>query len=101
MSRTVASCVPCLSAGAQVPASLLFVCRCSGPALLQEHPVSEALFNFVNAWSLMLWPAMAADAASARVPQRFRWWVGTMVCRRPCLMCTARVTCRALGSWIP
>ena len=33
----------------------------------------------MNAWSLMLWPVMAADPASVRVGQRFRWWVGTMV----------------------
>ena len=74
MMCTAAICLPHLSA------SLPFVCRCLGPALPQEHPVSEALFNFVNAWSLMLWPVMAADAASVRVPQRFRWWVSTMVC---------------------
>lgn len=42
-----------------------------------EHPVSEALFNFVNAWSLMFWPAMLADPLSRRVPNKFGLWVGT------------------------
>ncbi|KAK9812268.1 hypothetical protein WJX73_009037 [Symbiochloris irregularis] len=42
-----------------------------------EHPVSEALFNFVNAYSLMLWPLMAADMKSIKIKGKFWWWVGT------------------------
>lgn len=44
---------------------------------IAEHPVSEALFNFVNAWSLMFWPAMLADPLGRRVPNKFPIWVGT------------------------
>ncbi|PSC68605.1 polyketide cyclase [Micractinium conductrix] len=44
---------------------------------IAEHPVSEALFNFVNAWSLMFWPVMVADPLGRRVPNKFPIWVGT------------------------
>jgi hypothetical protein len=44
-----------------------------------EHPVSEALFNFVNAWSMMWWPAILADDRSRKVKQRLPLWIGTMV----------------------
>lgn len=46
---------------------------------MQEHPVSEALFNFVNAYSLMLWPLWATDLKSIKVKGKFWWWVGTQV----------------------
>lgn len=39
-----------------------------------EHPVSEALFNFVNAWSLMWWPVMLADPQGRKVNSRFGLW---------------------------
>ena len=32
---------------------------------LPEHPTSEALFNFVNAWSMMMLPVMLSEAAQA------------------------------------
>ena len=41
--------------------------------------MSEALFNFVNAWSLMLWPIMAADAKGQHVRGKGWWWLGTQV----------------------
>lgn len=43
-----------------------------------EHPVDEALFNFVNAWSLMMLPTWIADPKSLRVPNKFAIWIGTM-----------------------
>lgn len=46
---------------------------------VQEHPCSEALFNFVNAWSLMLWPLMATDGKSAHVKGKGWWYIGTQV----------------------
>jgi len=46
---------------------------------IAEHPVDEALFNFVNAWSLMMWPAMVADPAGKKVGRgRLPIWCGTM-----------------------
>ncbi|KAL4437246.1 hypothetical protein ABPG75_004385 [Micractinium tetrahymenae] len=42
-----------------------------------EHPVSEALFNFMNAWSLMWWPVMLADPLGRRVENKLGLWVGT------------------------
>ncbi|KAG2435174.1 hypothetical protein HXX76_007258 [Chlamydomonas incerta] len=44
-------------------------------------PVSEALFNFVNAWSLMALPYMLADGPSKKLggPGRLvAWWTGIM-----------------------
>jgi hypothetical protein len=46
---------------------------------MQGNPVSEALFNFVNAWSLMFWPLMLADAKRHRVTNKIWWWTGIMV----------------------
>jgi hypothetical protein len=43
-----------------------------------EHPVDEALFNFVNAWSLMMWPLWVADPRGQRVKQKPLIWLGTM-----------------------
>ncbi|GAB4821572.1 hypothetical protein N2152v2_008618 [Parachlorella kessleri] len=45
---------------------------------IPEHPVDEALFNFVNAWSLMFWPVMLADPRGQRVKNRVGYWVGTL-----------------------
>ena len=47
-------------------------CAC----LLQSHPVSEALFNFVNTWSFVLLPLMVYDA---RGRKRIPLWIGAMV----------------------
>ena len=47
---------------------------------LQGSPVSEALFNFVNAWSLMFWPLFVADKKRDRVENKLGWWLGVMVC---------------------
>lgn len=45
---------------------------------IAEHPVDEALFNFVNAWSLMMWPVWLADPRGKRVGQKPLIWLGTM-----------------------
>lgn len=45
---------------------------------IAEHPVSEALFNFVNAWSLMMLPAMVMDKQGEKVENKFQLWLGTM-----------------------
>lgn len=42
-----------------------------------EHPVSEALFNFINAWSLMFLPVMLMDRR--RVDNKVGLWIGTMM----------------------
>ena len=42
-----------------------------------EHPVSEAAFNFVAAWGLMMWPAMLADPRGVRVRGKFQIWLGS------------------------
>ncbi|EFN53111.1 hypothetical protein CHLNCDRAFT_9491, partial [Chlorella variabilis] len=44
---------------------------------IAEHPVSEAMFNAVNAWSLMWWPVMLADPLGRRVKSKLPIWVGT------------------------
>ncbi len=44
----------------------------------------QAVFNFVNAWSLMLGPLMFADRKAANVPKKLPLWIGTMV-RPPCV----------------
>ncbi|KXZ47377.1 hypothetical protein GPECTOR_36g98 [Gonium pectorale] len=43
-------------------------------------PVSEAIFNFVNAWSLMALPYMLADGRSAKIGKGklVAWWTGIM-----------------------
>ena len=46
---------------------------------IAEHPVSEALFNFVNAWGMMFLPAMLADPRGGRVPNKLPLWVLTML----------------------
>ena len=45
----------------------------------QGNPVSEALFNFVNAWSLMFWPLLLADRKRTRVKRKILWWTVIMV----------------------
>ena len=41
--------------------------------------MNAGVFNFVIAWSLMLWPLMLADRKGAAVKDRFPLWLGTMV----------------------
>lgn len=43
-----------------------------------EHPVSEALFNFVNAWGMMMLPAWMADPKGTKVLNKVPLWVATM-----------------------
>lgn len=43
------------------------------------NPVSEALFNFVNAWSLMFWPLILADSKRHRISNKIWWWTGIMI----------------------
>jgi ketosteroid isomerase-like protein len=45
---------------------------------IAEHPVSEALFNFVNAWSMMMLPVMVMDKKGEAVENKFQLWLGTM-----------------------
>jgi hypothetical protein len=46
---------------------------------LAEHPVSEALFNFVNAWGMLFLPVMAIDTRTSYNMPRWRaWWVAIM-----------------------
>ena len=45
----------------------------------QVHPVTLGVFNFVNAWSMMLWPLMLADKKGAAVKNRFPLYLGTQV----------------------
>ena len=54
---------------------------------MQEHPVNEALFNFVNVWSLMLWPLMLADKKGAKVKNKFGIYFGTQVMYLSTLSC--------------
>ena len=46
---------------------------------MQGVPVSEALFNFVNAWSLMFLPLILSDSKRKRVDRKVAWWTGFMV----------------------
>jgi hypothetical protein len=50
---------------------------------LQEFPVSEAVFNFINAWSMMLWPLMLADPKGRNVKNKFSLYLGIQVRRLP------------------
>jgi len=45
---------------------------------IPEHPVSEALFNFVNAWSMMMLPLFLLDRKSENMPNKMPLWFGTM-----------------------
>lgn len=46
-----------------------------------EHPVSEAVFNIVNAWSMMWLPIMLTDRKGHTVGESTKWglWIGTML----------------------
>ena len=46
-----------------------------------EHPVDEAIFNFVAAWGLMFLPVMLADGRSKQMKRTTVWglWTGTWV----------------------
>lgn len=43
-----------------------------------EHPVSEAVFNFVNAWGMMFLPVILTEARSRKVPRKLAQWTGIM-----------------------
>eukprot|EP00884_Botryococcus_braunii_P002637 jgi/Botrbrau1/12374/Bobra.0084s0002.2 len=43
---------------------------------LKEFPVSEAVFNFMNAWSLMFWPVMLADPKARGIKNKFPLYLG-------------------------
>ena len=47
--------------------------------VVQVHPVSLGIFNFVNAWSMMFWPVMLGDRKGQGVKQRLPLWLGTQV----------------------
>ena len=49
--------------------------------------MSEALFNFVNAWSLMFWPLMLSDSKRNRTSKKIYWWTGVMVSFTSALCC--------------
>jgi len=47
---------------------------------IAEHPVDEALFNFVGAWGLMFLPVMLADQLSKKSMKpvtKWSFWIGT------------------------
>lgn len=41
-------------------------------------PVSEAVFNIMNAWGLMFLPVLLTDPASNKVDNKVVWWLGVM-----------------------
>jgi ABC-type glycerol-3-phosphate transport system permease component len=41
-----------------------------------EHPISEALFNFVNAWSMMLLPLIMVDRKAESMESKYPLWFG-------------------------
>ncbi|KAG1670978.1 hypothetical protein FOA52_014367 [Chlamydomonas sp. UWO 241] len=43
-----------------------------------DHPVYEALFNAINAWSLMCVPLLLSDGRAAKVANRPAWAAGVM-----------------------
>ena len=45
---------------------------------IAEHPVSEAIFNFVNAWGMMFLPVLMTEARCQKVPQKVLQWTGIM-----------------------
>lgn len=48
---------------------------------IAENPVSEALFNFVNAWSMMMWPVWLADPQGKGLDTnktKLPLWLGTL-----------------------
>lgn len=45
---------------------------------IAEHPVSEALFNFVNAWGMMFLPILLTEKRSQKVPKKILQWTGIM-----------------------
>lgn len=77
----------------------------------------QAVFNFVNAWSLMLGPLIFADRKAANVPKKLLLWIGTMVCSlthrcsvaqaEPCLCmsilqlleCVKPTACEGVPTW--
>lgn len=44
---------------------------------IPEHPVGEAVFNFVLAWNLMLWPLMLADPKGQKVKNKLPLFIGS------------------------
>lgn len=50
-----------------------------GLRLSQEFPVSEAVFNFMNAWSLMFLPVMLADPKAAGIRYKVPLYLGIQV----------------------
>ena len=47
---------------------------------ISEHPVSEAVFNFVSAWSLLFLPTILTDPKGRNIPknQKLFIWIGIM-----------------------
>mmetsp|Transcript_14205 Transcript_14205/g.30781 ORF Transcript_14205/g.30781 Transcript_14205/m.30781 type:complete len:484 (+) Transcript_14205:63-1514(+) len=45
---------------------------------IPSHPVYEALFNFMNAWSLMTLPLILTDGKCDKVNNKLAWWTGIM-----------------------
>ena len=58
---------------------------------MQEHPVGEALFNLVNAWTLMFWPLMLADHKGEHVKNKFPWYIASQFLVRHCCITRACV----------
>lgn len=47
--------------------------------MVQEFPVSEAVFNFMNAWSFMFLPVMLADPKAAGMRYKIPLYLGIQV----------------------
>ena len=43
---------------------------------IAEHPVSEALFTFVNSWAMLFLPVLLMEARCQKVPEKIIRWTG-------------------------
>ena len=46
---------------------------------IAKHPISEAIFNFVNAWGMMFLPVLMSEARCQKVPRKLLQWTGIML----------------------
>ncbi|GAX72993.1 hypothetical protein CEUSTIGMA_g445.t1 [Chlamydomonas eustigma] len=45
---------------------------------IPDNPVYEAVFNFMNAWSLMTLPVILTEGKCDKVSNKIPWWLGIM-----------------------
>lgn len=57
-----------------LPSLIPFVCILS----VASHPVYEAVFNMINAWSLMSLPLILSDGRCKKVENKLAWFTGIM-----------------------